>query len=184
MRKGLTLVEVLIALAVLGIAFGALIMSQISNLRANAQARWLSETKAATIRVLEQQMSQILRVESSSDPRYQDKGTDSYWFIDYYYSCPTKVNPPSDIRQGSQTNLRPVSCRGTQEIGAITTNWTIEGQGGVFGEGLIKVSVTATHPRGPSLSLVDYISCYDVYPSPTVDTPVPCPRPTSTGGGR
>lgn len=182
--KGLTLMETLIALAVLGIAFGALLMSQIGNLRTSAQARWRSEAKAAAIQVLEQRMSEILRIESSTDSRYWDKGSDSYWFIDYFYGCPTKVNPPSGTRGGNQANLRSVTCSGHQNIGEIGTTWTIAGQAGVLGEGLIAVSVTATHPRGPSITLQDYVSCYDVYPSPSVDTPVPCPVPTASGGGR
>lgn len=182
--KGLTLMETLIALAILGIAFSALLMSQIGNLRSSTQARWRSEAKAAAIQVLEQRISEILRIEPSADPRYQDKGSDSYWFIDYYYGCPTKVNPPSSTRGGSQSNLRAVTCSGAQSIGDIATSWSVAGEAGRLGEGLIAVQVTATHPRGPSVALLDYVSCYDVYPSPTVDTPIPCPVPTNTGGGR
>ncbi|RTH38540.1 prepilin, partial [Thermus scotoductus] len=63
MRKGLTLVEVLVALAVLGLAFGALLMSQLSNLRANAQARFASDTKAAAVQVLEKLSAEVLKSE-------------------------------------------------------------------------------------------------------------------------
>ena len=49
--RGLTLLEVLIAIAIIGVAFGVLVLSQALNYRVSARARALSELKAEAIRL-------------------------------------------------------------------------------------------------------------------------------------
>lgn len=192
MRKGLTFVEVLIALAVLGIAFGALLMSQVSNLRANAQARFATDAKAAAVQVLERRSAEVLKSEivpalspykdAPLDPDNPSGNWRSFYFVDYYFSCPTRVAPSPKQRGGSVANLRPgLTCSGTETIFGIPVAWDIRGENGILGEGVVTVVVTATHPRGPKVTLGRRVTCYDVYPSPTQDQPAPCPPP---GGGR
>lgn len=192
MRKGLTLVEVLIALAVLGIAFGVLLMSQVSNLRANAQARFTTDAKAAAVQVLEKLSAAVLKSEVvPATSSYKDAPLDpnnlsgdwrSFYFVDYYFSSPTKVNPSPKQREGLQTNLRlGLACSGTETVGGIPVAWNLRGESGIQGEGVVTLVVTATHPRGPKVTMGRRVTCYDVYPSPTQDQPAPCPPP---GGGR
>lgn len=192
MRKGLTLVEVLIALAVLGIAFGALLMSQVSNLRTNAQARFATDAKAAAVQVLERRSAEVLKSEVVSalspykdaplDPNNPSGNWRSFYFVDYYFSCPTQVAPSPKQRGGLATNLRPgLTCSGTEMVGGIPVAWSIRGESGILGEGVVTVVVTANHPRGPKVTMGRRVTCYDVYPSPTQDQPAPCPPP---GGGR
>ncbi|AFV76278.1 hypothetical protein YIM1640_01040 [Thermus oshimai] len=185
MRKGLTILEVLIALAVLGIAFAALLTSQLSSLRASGQARFASDTKAFAVQVLEDLSAQALKTEEKPSPdAYTDEERNgvyrSFYFIDYYYRCPTAVTPPSG--SGIRTALRTVTCSGQRTSPeGIRADWDYIGEGGRFGEGVLTVVVTATHPRGPRVTVGRRITCYDVYPSPTHDKPRPCPEP---GGGR
>mgnify|MGYP003519293234 CR=1 FL=1 len=167
MRKGLTLVEVLVTLVIMGIAFAALLTSQLANLRASAQARFATDAKAAAVQVLERRSAEVLK---------------SVYFVDYYFSCPTRVAPSPKQRGGSVANLRPgLTCSGTETIFGIPVAWDIRGENGILGEGVVTVVVTATHPRGPKVTLGRRVTCYDVYPSPTQDQPAPCPPP---GGGR
>lgn len=188
MRKGLTLVEVLVALAVLGIAFGALLTSQLSNLRANAQARFASDTKAAAVQVLEKLSAEVLKSEvvPATSP-YKDAPLESgnwrsFYFVDYYFSCPTRVSPSSRQREGREANLRPgLACSGTETVGGIPVAWSLWGESGIRGEGVVTLVVTATHLRGPKVTMGRRVTCYDVYPSPTQDQPAPCPP---LGGGR
>ncbi|WP_337845494.1 type II secretion system protein [Thermus sp.] len=185
MRKGLTILEILIALAVLGIAFAALLTSQISSLRTSAQSRFASDTKAFAVQVLEDLSAQALRTETSSTQNtYTDEERGgvyrSFYFIDYYYGCPTPVTPPTG--SGIRTALRTVACSGQRTSPeGIRADWDYIGEGGRFGEGVLTVVVTATHPKGPRVTVGRRITCYDVYPSPTHDKPRPCPEP---GGGR
>jgi len=202
MKKGLTILEVLIALVVLGIAFAALLTSQLGSLRTSAQARFASDTKAFAVQVLEKLSAQALWTENvDADSPYKDEEREgvhrSFYFIDFYYSCPTLVTPPNG--SGIRTTLRdkikllwnedqdedqlvPLTCSGRETSpDGIQADWNYIGEGGRFGEGVLTVVVTATHPRGPRVTVGRRITCYDVYPSPTHDKPRPCPEP---GGGR
>lgn len=180
-RQGLTLLETLIALAVLGIAFGALLMSQLSNLRVSAQSRYATDAKAAAIRVLEQKSAEVLKSVYIPGSSYVDDPNTglSFYFVDYYYGCPTPISPTPPLRG----NLRPVDCRENEgeRQGNVTVKWTISGESGILGEGVVTIVVTAEHDRGPRVTMGRRVTCYDVYPSPTSDRPAPCPPP---GGGR
>jgi prepilin-type N-terminal cleavage/methylation domain-containing protein len=57
---GFSLAEVLIALAVIGVAFGALALTQVTNLRASVTARSATDVKAAANLVLEGVMAEVL----------------------------------------------------------------------------------------------------------------------------
>lgn len=182
--NGLTLVETLIALAVVGIAFGALLMSQVSNLRASAQSRYATDAKAAAVRVLEAKSAEVLKSEILTPPSayIDDPQTNrSFYFVDYFYGCPSPVSPKAPLREGNQNNLRQVTCSGTENLGAVQVSWNILGESGIRGEGVVTVVVTAQHTRGARVTMGRRVTCYDVYPSPTQDKPAPCPPP---GGGR
>ncbi|MER3451197.1 MAG: prepilin, partial [Thermus sp.] len=87
-RHGLTLIELLIALSVVGLAFAALLSSQLSSLRASDRARMASDTKAFAVSVLERRSAEVLKTETVDDksPYLDEAGTGrSFYFIDYYY---------------------------------------------------------------------------------------------------
>lgn len=173
-QQGFTLAEVLIALAVIGVAFGALALVQVTNLQATVAARLLTDTKAAANTVLEELMAQVLATRTVG-------GVLQFDFNDYYWSCPTPQSPPA----GALPVVIRRTCTGTRTVGDVTVVHSIRGESGVLGEGVLTISVTATHNRGgQSLTLGDRITCYDIYPSPTATAPAPCPTPTATGGGR
>ena len=185
--KGLTLLEVLLALAVIGIAFAAFLLSQVSDLRASARSRYATDAKAMAVRTLESLSAEVLRTETvASGSSYLDEPSTgrSFYFVDYFYSCPQWVAADSSVRNGNganQSNFRQVSCRGEVREGPIEAKWAIRGENGILGEGVVTVVVTAQHDRGPKVTVGRRVTCYDVYPSPTQDKPAPCPPP---GGGR
>ncbi|ADD27414.1 type II secretion system protein [Meiothermus ruber] len=71
-NRGITLVELLIALAVLGVAFGVLVFSQVTNYRATARAGVVSQVKDTATQILENQVGVVLAN-----------------FTRYYNGCPT-----------------------------------------------------------------------------------------------
>ncbi len=192
-RHGLTLIELLIALSVVGLAFAALLSSQLSSLRASDRARMASDTKAFAVSILERRSAEVLKTETVDDksPYLDEAGTGrSFYFIDYYYGCPS-LYPPRPT-SGIRTALRNVACRGQETgPGGIQAEWSILGEPsrpdprynpqGIRAEGVVTVVVTARHPKGPRVTVGRRVTCYDVYPSPTHDKPRPCPNP---GGGR
>lgn len=179
-ETGLTVLEVLVAMAVLAIAFSALVFTQIASMSATAKNRNLTVVKAAATRVLEDKMRDILgNYANPSNPseRY-------YYFTDYYESCPSVLSPPS------RPLANPLPCSGTvaSDGNTITSTWVVRYEPGALdGEGQLRLTVTSVRVGGPTLALVNIISCYDIYPSPTVGVPTPCPTDgslTAMGAGR
>lgn len=198
-RHGFSLIEMLIALAVIGIAFAALALVQVSNLRASSRSRLSTDVKAVANQVLEQKMSQVLGVDESTtstscSDSYGDEvekdgsgsvtGYKCFWFTDYYWQCPAlgSTTPWTLYYNGRRTALRSVDCGSTTFTTStqdpdIKVAVKIAAGNGTLGEGLLNVSVTAKHNLGTEITLGDSITCYDVYPSPSVDAPAPCPDP-------
>ncbi|WP_279231542.1 type II secretion system protein [Thermus thalpophilus] len=174
--KGLTIVEVLIALAILGVAFGALLLNQLSSLRTSTRMRLVTEIKSTLSQVLEAQAASIVAKNGASVAPFN--------FYDYYWGCPSPVaNAQSIVGRP----LNSVACTGSTTLGRVRVAWTISGEGGIPGEGVILLQAAASIPslaNSPRVTLVKRVSCYDVYPSPTKDAPAPCPTPTASGGGR
>jgi prepilin-type N-terminal cleavage/methylation domain-containing protein len=174
--QGFSLAEVLIALAVIGVAFGALALTQVTNLRASVTARAATDVKAAANVVLESVMAQVLETSKDED------GDFIFSFNDFYWSCPTAVTPSS----GSLPVVDDArTCMDTQPVGDIDVEFRIAGESGILGEGVLTITVTATQPTsGQTLTIGDRVTCYDIYPSPKSTAPAPCPTPTVAGGGR
>lgn len=187
--EGFTLIEVLIALAVIGIAFAALGFVQLTNLQASSGARLTTETKAAANAVLEAVLAEVLATESCSPTAdYCDTTGVFYAFNDFYWSCPFRIDPPPDGLAIQFDREADDECEGTRNVNvasdrSIPVTFTIAGEEDILGQGVLSVQVTATHPLGsrPSLTIGDRITCFDVYPSPTSDAPAPCPDPVEGG---
>ncbi len=178
--RGFTLVEVLIALAVIGVAFGALALTQVTNLRASVTAQTATETKAAANLVLEAILAEVLTT--------RDVSAGEFDFAYYYWNCPSSVEPPSGTVIVSPSE--PLPCQGDRTINVgerseVDVEYAIVGESGILGEGVLTITVTATHEASRQrLTIGDRVTCYDVYPSPTSTAPEPCPLPTASGGGR
>jgi type II secretory pathway pseudopilin PulG len=182
---GISIVELLVALAIIGIAFVPLVLSQLASLRASAQTGLASQVKAAATAELEGQTALVLQVESppsNNNLRDDISANKSFYFVDYFYACPNPaISLPSPApSNSSRTALRTgINCdngSGTTH-NLITTRWNVARETGIVGEGLLTITVTSTHSRGPTITLVNRISCYDVFPSPTSNAPAPCPTP-------
>jgi prepilin-type N-terminal cleavage/methylation domain-containing protein len=194
-ERGFTLIEVLIALSVIAIAFAALGFVQVTNLRASSTARIATETKNAANQVLERQLALVLRTNMNActdptDTSWCDSGGIHYAFNDFFWTCPTPVAPDTSValavRPGSN-----VACTGSQTTvtpsgHSVTVDFGIAGESGIAGEGVLAISVTATHEArgGVPITIGDRVTCYDVYPTPTAGAPAPCPKPTAGGSGR
>ena len=195
--EGLTILEVLVALSVIAIAFLALAMSQITNLKATVRTQSITDLKAAANIVLEEKMADVLEADivpnPASESEYDAKDTYKdadknvqtrylkFWFVDYYYQCSNRTDT------GERLPLREADCQPTTEedFGDITVDWEYVGRTGLEGEGLLDIIVTARHNQGSELTIGDVVSCYDVYPSPSSEVPMPCPDPYDplAGGG-
>ena len=195
-RAGFSVIEMLIALAVIGIAFAALAVVQVGNLRASSRSRLTTDTKAVANQVLEKQMADVLGIyEGGTDgcgaANYDETETDSsgnpvykcFRFTDYYWQCPSlsAAFPASYV--GHRTKLASVDCGNAPNFGsapsssAVDVSINIAGGSGTLGEGILNVAVTAKNKSGPEITLGDTVTCYDVYPSPSVTAPAPCPEP-------
>lgn len=196
-QEGITLIEMLIALAVIGIAFVALAMSQVNSLRATSRAQLLTTVKGVANVALETASAEVLKAVTlsscSTHPLCDQEDTYnganrylSFKFIDYYHYC-----APSAWDEGLRVSYRPqgtsatpsddevASCSGTATIDSVEVQWLISSPTatGMSEEGVLDITVTATHPLGTSLTVGNTITCYDVYPAPKKETPRPCPAP-------
>lgn len=163
---GLTLVEVLLSLVIIAVTFAVLASSQISHLQVTRDS---AETVVATTLMLEkyeEAKAQILYVDRG-DPNNADD--DVYNFFSYV-DCPTE----------SYSNPKSCSYSGTAEGGYnyVVTITGLAGSTDPRDEGIIQIDVSVSGPS--SLALTAYASCYDVYPSPKVGKPDPCPNVTGT----
>lgn len=108
MRQGVTLIELLVALAILGIVLSPLVVGLANSLKATGNAAVAGEVKAAAIRQLEKltvEVNDVINVNSNNSSNYPDEqmgssSYNSYKFIDYYYACAySNTAPFSTYRQ-------------------------------------------------------------------------------------
>ena len=186
---GFTLIEVLVALAVIGIAFAALGFVQLTNLQASSSSRLVTETKAAANAVLEEVLVEVLETDSCAPAEsYCDDTGVYYAFNDFYWTCPSRIDPPEGALMWRYDRSALGQCNGSRSVSVASSRdvgvtYRIVGESDVLGQGVLSVQVTATHPLGSqaSLTIGDRITCFDVYPTPTSEAPAPCPDP-ATGG--
>ncbi len=190
--RGLTLIELLIALAIIGIAFLALALSQVNQLRASSRSQVLTTVKTAANQVLEQQTSRVLKALSvTSGSSWEDlvqAGGDSlsFKFVDYYHYCTTGANESglrTDYRTQDATQADSANhigaCSGSETVDNTTVDWQISpptSYASYDTEGVLDIVATGTQ-NNITLTVGNAITCYDVYPSPKLGTPKPCPDP-------
>lgn len=196
-EAGITLIEMLIALSVIAVAFLTLALAQVNSLRATARSQLLTESKAAANVVLEQTSAEVLKAVTlltcSTDPLCDQEDSVngvsrylSFKFIDYYHYCaPGAWDDGLRSVYRAQTSLPTIldtqvsACSGTQTVDTIQVDWSISSPTatGMSEEGVLDITVTATHPQGTNITVGNTITCYDVYPAPKKETPKPCPEP-------
>lgn len=197
--QGLSLIELLIALAIISIAFLALALSQVSSLRASTRSQLLTSVKSAGNLVLEQVSAEVLKTVALSglttcdsanlcDQTDSSTGTKrflSYKFIDYYHYC-ASGSPSSGLRNtfrsqvsGVPSDSQVAQCTGTVTVAPNTVAWSVSAppSSGYDAEGVLDITVSVSNPQGSGITLGNTITCYDVYPAPKKDTPRPCPDP-------
>lgn len=169
--RGLTLVEILIAIAIIGAMFAGLAYLQLTNVRGSAISRFAADAKGEANRVLEQVVEQVVKVDTSKDP-------DHYYFEDYYDACGPEADPrQTEFCEGSTADL--TSFESDPNVDSTWWIGPVPGSSQIEKEGVLSIAVTSAHDRGAAITLGSAISCYDVFPSPTSTAPAPCPTPAS-----
>lgn len=204
-QSGLTLAELMIALAIIGIAFLALALTQVNHLRASSRSAVATQVKTSANHVLEGVSADVLRA-LNVDPTssyYDQIDTQSgqhlsFKFIDYYGLCAPSANqaglrttfrsqvaspipPPTSVNASGYESGDVLDCTGHTTDGPVSVDWSIGPPTSVTAydsEGTLDVTVTATD-KNITLTVGTTITCYDVYPSPKKATPKPCPTPAT-----
>lgn len=172
---GLSLLELLIALAVIAIVFLALLSGQITGIRTTAGARDIADAKTFANRSVESVRQditkQILTAAAPATP-------ESVWDDFYGSSCPEPADtaPPA-------TASTPAECRGagTSSSGVYSQEWVVGPKSATIDttnltdEGVLEIRMRVDWTKGgaKTLSIVDYISCTEF-----IDVaPEICPEP-------
>ncbi|CAN5863141.1 hypothetical protein BH24DEI2_BH24DEI2_24030 [soil metagenome] len=156
-RAGLTLIEVLIALIVIAVAFMALASVQISNLSVTRGSEQLAVASRFANDTLEKQTREVSKN------------------IEAYYLCPDTAAvecsyPVTDDHYPAYTAM--VTLTGLYQKPSIGETRTPEQY---RDEGLVEADISVTGPA--EVSFTAYISCYDVAQTTQLETGDFCPIP-------
>jgi Tfp pilus assembly protein PilV len=169
-QSGLSLIEVLVSLTMITVALSGIITAQVGNLRVTSNAKMRTDLKAESVRVIERVTAIVLKGNNTAGSSTKPL------FNDYYAVCgPSGAVLPSGLR------ITRDACQGTLERSQyVIQSGVTDTPGDTYqSEGLLTITVTTT-VNGSSFTLGNRISCYDIYPTPTVDTPDAC---GNVGGG-
>ena len=184
-REGLTLLELLIALAVIAIVFLALASGQITSMQTTSSAREVADAKTFANRTLENIRADILQdLRADVAAATTDADKQQAWLDAQYGTCPG-VGASEPPYSGSRAAL----CVSDSTVSPLAysfydASWVIgppvSKPPPIEFEGLLQVNIRVDWTKGgtdKSLTLVDYISCSEVDLDacpPPVD---PDPRP-------
>ena len=153
-KKGVTILELLVALVIIAVAFFAIAAAQLGSLSATSNAREISGAKDFANGQLEGVREKILLdVLSASNPR-------AAWET-YVDACPVVQDPPAAAGVDAL-------CQGHATGGRYTAQWVLGPEDGAprAAEGaLVQVRmkvVWATGETQKELGLMSYLSCVDV----------------------
>jgi type II secretory pathway pseudopilin PulG len=147
LKKGVSLIEALIAISVVGLVFVALAALQVSSLRVTREAQVDSELLAAAVTSFEEVRTTVL----SSFP-------------DYYAACAGGANCWDG--DGSVVLQRATALVPAEDPDDPPTVVDVRG--------LLELQVTARNRRGESLFFKQYVSCLDADEVPTISDPQVC----------
>lgn len=170
-QQGMSLLELLVSLAVITVAFLALASAQITSFSSVRKATEFRDAKALTNRVLEAKYQELVNTILDS---YDPVAT-----FDQYLNCTNTENTPlSDIVNDDTDN----GCYGTNSYEDYTVRWrlstnAINGEVPIDEEGLIFLELQADWAgsnNNLSLSLINFVSCLHIV---TADGETVCPAP-------
>jgi type II secretory pathway pseudopilin PulG len=153
-REGLTIVETLIAIAVIGVVFVVLAAIQVTSLRMTREAQEESQLLQDAVTEFEELRTVVLA---------------DFW--NFYDSCP----PPDGSGSCPEVDAAP----GSYQILRVLEPDPAEPGEFVLVDGILQVTV-AVSGHGRTLELSQFVSCLDATPSPTISNPYPC-RPPPEG---
>lgn len=150
--RGLTIIEVLIAISIIGVVFAALAALQISNLRVTRAAGEDTERLELAVAEFEDQKRLI----------EQDYTT--------YLDCPANLNlcEPSDLNDTVQ-----IAIRGRPTLSAVTSD--LAASGPVETNGLVGVDIRVTTDAGV-LQFRQFVSCLEATSEAPPSVAVPGPN--------
>lgn len=186
-NDGVTLIELVLALALMGIIFAVLASVQLRSVQASAMSRDSTLLKTEANRVLERMVFKTTRRKPDSTP--SDYSDDTYYYDDFVAACAEDGCDKTALDEANLTidGIAPsdhvdismwieVPSPGSFDPDGDGIGFTMQDTGGI-----LLLSVRATHTvRGTSVTLGSAISCYDVFPTPVATAPDPCP---DAGGG-
>jgi prepilin-type N-terminal cleavage/methylation domain-containing protein len=149
MSRGLTIIEVLVAIAVVGVVFVALAALQIASLRVTRDAGVEDQLLAAAVTRFEEVRTEVLGE-----------------FSMLLQACGVQDNCARLIN--SESNYDDVVL---ERASVAVDDVRVELQG------MLELQVTATNNSGRTLFFKQYISCVDADPVPTLSSPDICGVP-------
>ena len=161
-RDGLTLIEVLVALVVIAVAFMALASVQLSNLSVTRESTQVSTATQYANDFLEEKTREVF------------KKTGAGYAISDFYACPDTTAVTCSFSETKDPYTLTVNFTGLyQEPTGAETRTMDE----YLNEGLVRADVVVTGPAEVSFS--SYISCYDVAQTTQLEaiTGDPCQKP-------
>jgi type IV pilus modification protein PilV len=178
-QEGLTLVEILIAIVIVGVAFMALANLQITNMRVTRDSQQASVATQIANEILEHVTRDVY---GGSDPSYN---------IYNYYTC-TGGNTSSLCQYGGALpdakfpQLDATKYPGLNQYSYSVVIESLYDDPGTpptssrtmaefLNEGLIKATISVAGPS--SLTFTSYLTCYDVSTTPTLQQGKPCHDP-------
>ncbi len=170
-ERGVTILELLVALVIIAVAFFAIAAAQLGSLSATSNAREISGAKDFGNKQLEGVREKILLDVLSAD------NSRAAWET-YADACPVVQDPPAAAGVDAL-------CKGRAAGGRYTAQWVLGPENGApkASEGaLVQVRMKVTWATGESqkeLGLMSYLSCVDVDRKANRDLSV-CPVPEAS----
>ena len=181
--QGITIVEILVALAVIAVMFAALVNLQLQSLQVSRSAKQASSATQIANELVTEMTQEIFEPQTSTSLEE--------WIV-YYYDCPISTPPTgapfacsgSGPIDGS-THFEPNLTNGIEGAGQYSYDFSITGLStlasttveGYLAQGLVAVTLSVTGPSSSQLTVL--LSCLDASFSPQLQQGEPCPNPTT-----
>lgn len=183
-EQGITIVEILVALAVIAVMFAALVNLQLQSLQISRSSKQASSATQIANELVTEMTQEIFEPQPSTSSLHE-------WIV-YYYDCPNST-PPTGA---------PYECAGSGSISgsthfdaSLTTGiagadqfsyeFSITGQkttatttvDSYLAQGLVALTISVNGPSSSQLTVL--LSCLDASFSPQLQQGEPCPNPTT-----
>ena len=162
-RDGLTIIETLIAITVIGVVFVALAGLQITSMRVTTDARVDSDLLQVAVGAFEDARTIVLA-------NYED----------IFQTCPLEGDCATELLSDVAVRDPYVRRVAAQRAGGYVKKLEDGDEVDVYTAfpGLLELEVEVTDGRGRQLLFKQYVSCLDGNVLPTMSDPAPCVVPT------